>query len=332
MNRVRNAISFALVTILLVGASTARAEERADPYALPKECAVREGYIAVTGGRVWYQQVGAGDATPLLTLHGGPGFGHDYLQPIGRLCKERPVIFYDQLGSGKSDRPKDDRLWRIERFVAELGQVRAALGLKRVHLLGQSWGTMLLTDYMLTKPHGVASVIFSDPAISMTQWVKDAHRLRSELPTETQATLDRHEKLGSTNCYEYQAAVNEYYKRHVCRLAIYPEVAERAFAGIGESVYLTMNGPNEFSVTGNLKDYDRVGRLKEITQPSLFICGRYDEGTPEATEIYHRALPASELVVMENSSHMPMLEEPEKYLEVVREFIGKHDRAHSGRR
>jgi len=210
--------------------------------------------------------------------------------------------------------------------------VCAALGLKRVHLLGQSWGTMLLTDYMLTKPHGVASVIFSDPAISMTQWVKDAHRLRSELPPETQATLDRHEKLGSTNCYEYQAAVNEYYKRHVCRLAIYPEVAERAFAGIGESVYLTMNGPNEFSVTGNLKDYDRVGRLKEITQPSMFICGRYDEGTPEATEIYHRALPGSELVVMENSSHMPMLEEPEKYLEVVREFIGKHDRAHSGRR
>jgi proline iminopeptidase len=185
---------------------------------------------------------------------------------------------------------------------------------------------MLLTDYLLTKPDGVASVIFSDPAISMPQWVKDAQRLRSELPAATQATLDRHEKLGSTNCYEYQTAVNEYYKLHVCRLAVYPDVLERAFAGLGQSVYLTMNGPTEFSVTGNLKDYDRVARLKEITAPAMFICGRFDEGTPESTEMYHRAMPGSEFVVMEQSSHMPMLEEPAKYLSTVREFIGKHDR------
>ncbi|MDO8434971.1 MAG: proline iminopeptidase-family hydrolase [Candidatus Binatus sp.] len=331
MNRSRRAfigaVAIAVVVVVLKEVATSRAEEKGDPYALPKDCAVREGFVAVTGGRVWYQRVGSGDATPLLTLHGGPGFGHDYLQPLGRLCAERPVIFYDQLGSGKSDRPKDDNLWRVARFVEELGQVRAALGLKRVHILGQSWGTMLLTSYMLTKPDGVASVIFSDPAISMPQWVKDARRLRSELPAETQATLDRHEKLGSTNCYEYQAAVNEYYKRHVCRLAVYPEVLERAFAGLGQNVYLTMNGPTEFSVTGNLKDYDRVARLKEIAHPAMFICGRFDEGTPEATESYHRAMPGSEFVVMEKSSHMPMLEEPDRYIEVVREFIGKNDHA-----
>jgi proline iminopeptidase len=317
----------AVVALLCVNRGAAWAEDQPDPYALPKECPVSEGFVNVTGGRVWYQIVGTGNATPLVTLHGGPGFGHDYLQPLGRLCTERPVIFYDQLGSGKSGRPNDDKLWRVERFVEELGQLRAALGLKQVHLLGQSWGTMLLTDYMLTKPDGVVSVIFSDPAISMTQWVKDAQRLRSELPAETQATLDRHERLNSTNCYEYQAAVNEYYKRHVCRLAIYPDVLERAFAGIGQSVYLTMNGPTEFSVTGNLKDYDRVARLKEIPEPAMFICGRYDEGTPEATEMYHNAMPGSEYVVMENSSHMPMLEEPDKYLQVVREYLAKHDPA-----
>jgi proline iminopeptidase len=318
---------FAAAAVLIVTSAGSRAEEKADPYAIPKECAVREGFIPVEGGRVWYQVVGAGDATPLLLLHGGPGFAHDYLQPIGRLCKERPVIFYDQLGCGKSDRPKDKSLWRIERFVKELGQVRAALKLKSVHILGQSWGTMLLTDYMLTRPEGVESVIFSDPAISIPQFIKDNAKHRKELPPGIQQVLDRHEANGWTQCYEYQAAVNEYYKRHVCRLAVYPEPLERSLAGVGEDVYLTMNGPNEFSVTGNLKDYDRVARLKEIPEPAMFICGRYDETTPEATEIYHRAMPGSEMVVFENSAHTPMLEETDKYLATVRDFIAKHDRA-----
>lgn len=325
-----NTFAFAVigaVAMSLAISAGARAEEKTDPYAIPKECAVREGFIPVEGGRVWYQVVGIGDATPLLVLHGGPGFAHDYLEPIGRLCNTRPVVFYDQLGCGKSDRPKDKSLWRIDRFVKELGQVRAALKLSRVHILGQSWGTMLLTDYMLTKPAGVESVIFSDPAISIPQFVKDNAKHRKQLPAAVQEVLDRHEANGWTQCYEYQAAVNEYYKRHVCRLAVYPEPLERSLAGVGEDVYLTMNGLNEFSVTGNIKDYDRVSRLREIPEPALFICGRYDETTPEATEIYHHAMPGSEMVVFENSAHTPMLEETEKYLATVREFVGKHDRA-----
>src|SRR5262249_22582260 len=148
------------------------------------------------------------------------------------LCKERPVVFYDQLGCGKSDRPKDKSLWRVERFVDELAKVRAALKLDRVHILGQSWGTMLLTDYMLTQPKRVESVIFSDPAISMPQFVRDADRYRKALPRETLATLVRHEKIGSTECPEYQAAVLDYYRLHVCRLNPYPEQLERTFAGV----------------------------------------------------------------------------------------------------
>src|SRR5262249_10200477 len=111
---------------------------------------VREGKVAVEGGNVWYRIVGADKpGVPLLILHGGPGIPHDYLEPLDALANERPVVFYDQLGCGNSDRPKDKSLWTIEQFVDELAKVRAALKLDRVHILGHSWGTILAVEYML---------------------------------------------------------------------------------------------------------------------------------------------------------------------------------------
>src|SRR6266850_4943415 len=114
-----------------------------------------EGFIDVPGGRVWYRVVGKGHRTPLLLLHGGPGAPSYYLKPLAALGDERPVVFYDQLGCGRSDRPDDSTLWTIQRFIDELATVRKALNLKEVHILGTSWGTMLATDYMLMKPEGV---------------------------------------------------------------------------------------------------------------------------------------------------------------------------------
>src|SRR5580658_7720399 len=95
-----------------------------------------EGYVEVPGGRVWYRIAGADQpGTPLLRLHGGPGLPHDYLEPLEALAARRPVIFYDQLGCGRSDRPADDSLWTLDRFVEELAVVRDALGLERPHVL-----------------------------------------------------------------------------------------------------------------------------------------------------------------------------------------------------
>jgi proline iminopeptidase len=293
----------------------------ADNSKFPFGCPVKEGYVNVTGGRVWYEIVGAGAATPLITLHGGPGFTHDYLEPLGALCKERPVVFYDQLGSGKSDRPHDRSLWKIDRFVKELAELRSALGLKRAHVLGQSWGTVLLTDYALTQPDGVVSLIFSDPLCSFPEWAKDAATYRADLPAATRDVLDRHEKGGYTDCPEYQGAVLEYYKLHVCRLAVWPMALERAFAGHNDEIYVTMQGSNEFTVTGNLKDWDRTARLNEIKTPALYIAGRFDETSPRATALCHNALPGSEMVIFEKSAHLPIFEEPDKYLKVVRDFI-----------
>jgi len=215
----------------------------------------------------------------------------------------------------------------INRFVRELTQIRVALGLKQVHILGQSWGTMLLTDYMLTKPSGVSSVVLSDPTLSIPQFVRDAARYRAQLPSHLQAVLDRHERLGSTACPEYQGVVIEYYRRHICRLNPYPEPFERSYAGIGEDVYLAMNGPNEFTISGNLKSYDRTARLHEIKSPTLLLCGRYDEASPEATKIYHHAIPGSEMVIFEQSSHTPFLEETDRYLEVLGNFLHRVEAA-----
>src|SRR6185369_3105488 len=131
-----------------------------------------EGYVQVEGGRVWYRIVGSGTATPLLVLHGGPGMPSFYLKPLAALADERPVVFYDQLGAGHSERPNDAKLWRTERFIDELVRVRQALGLREIHLYGHSWGSMLATDYLLTHPTGIKSVIFAGPALSIPRWLK----------------------------------------------------------------------------------------------------------------------------------------------------------------
>ena len=119
-----------------------------------------EGRIDVDGHRVWYRRVGE-RGVPLLLLHGGPGAGHDYLEPLAGLAERRAVIFYDQLGCGRSDQPDDPSLWRIERFVREVDTVRAALGLDRVHILGQSWGGWLAIEYMLSAPKGVVGLVLA---------------------------------------------------------------------------------------------------------------------------------------------------------------------------
>jgi proline iminopeptidase len=149
---------------------------------------LKEGFIQVTGGKVWYRIVGADKkGIPLLTLHGGPGARHDYFEPLEALAVDRPVIFYDQLGCGNSDRPSDTTLWTVARFVEELEQVRESLHLEKVHLMGGSWGTMLAVEYMLRKkPDGVVSLILSGPYLSTPKWVADQQMWISQLPQNIQ--------------------------------------------------------------------------------------------------------------------------------------------------
>jgi proline iminopeptidase len=281
--------------------------------------------VEVPGGRVWYERVGSGDAVPLLALHGGPGFTHEYLRSLEALADTRPVVFYDQLGCGRSDRPRDPSLWTVERSVAELQAVRDALGLTRMHLLGHSWGSMLATEYALGRPAGILTLTLASPCISITRWIQDADRLKQGLPEEVQRTIDEHERIGSTACLEYAAATLVYYRRHVCRMNPWPLELEKAYAGVGNEVYETMWGPSEFTVTGPLRTFDRSDRLHEIDIPTLFTCGRYDEATPETVAWYQRQLPGAELAVFEESAHLAPLEERERYQAVVREWMAREE-------
>ena len=288
---------------------------------------LQEGYIPVTGGRVWHRVIGTGPGIPLLTLHGGPGANSGYLEPLVALADERPVILYDQLGGGQSDHPDNPALWVLDRFVEELTQVCARLGLTRFHLYGHSWGTMLATEYALNQPTGLLSLILSGPVLSAPRYVRDANALKRELPSEMQAAIEQHEAAGTTDAPEYQAASGEWLRRHACRNEAILDDILKAFGdpvtGINDQVYNTMQGPSEFSITGNLKDFDRSARLPEIKVPTLFTCGRYDECTPSATAWYHSLMPGSEMVIFENSAHMTHLEEPERYIQTVRDFLHK---------
>ncbi len=287
----------------------------------------REGMTDVPGGRVWYRIAGDRGGLPLLVLHGGPGFTSEYVRSLEDLAAERPVVFYDQLGCGRSERPDDPRLWTVERSVAELAAVRKALGLDRLHILGQSWGTMLATEYGLTQPGGITSFIMASPCISIPRWVQDARRLRQALPDDVNACIDRHEASGFTGCPEYQAAMLVYYRRHVCRLDPWPDELERAFATQGAPVYQTMWGPSEFTATGNLREFDRSSRLGELTVPTLWTCGRHDEATPETVAWYSSLQPGSELIVFEASSHLAHLEERRRYNQAVSAWLRKQEQA-----
>jgi proline-specific peptidase len=293
---------------------------------------ITEGFVPFRGYRTWYRIVGdvatpGPGKLPVLMLHGGPGVPHDYLESLEPLVETgRPVIFYDQIGCGNSDRPDNPNLWNVALFVEELGVIRRALGLDRIHLLGQSWGGMLAMEYALTKPSGIASLIIASSPASMPLWVAEANRLRDELPPAVQQTLLAHEAAGTTSDPAYHDAMMVFYRRHVCRMDPWPEYVDRAFARLGQQVYETMNGPSEFHVIGRFKDWDIRHRLGEITIPALITSGRYDELTPAQGEIVHTGIPGSQWVIFEQSSHMPHAEEQAHYLAVVDEFLSRVER------
>jgi proline-specific peptidases, Bacillus coagulans-type subfamily len=292
-----------------------------------------EQFIPFRGHRIWTGVAGSlaqSRGLPLLCLHGGPGVPHDQLAPITRLSEQgRAVIVYDQLGCGRSDHPHDPALWSVELFVEEVAAMRQALGLERIHLLGQSWGGMLALETVLRGASGIEGLVLADTPVSIPQWIGEADRLRSLLPPEVLEVLNRHEQAGTTDSPEYEQAMVTYYRRHVCRMDPWPPEMMSAFAALQQDpeVYNTLWGPNEFSCTGALRDWSVLERLGEITNPTLVLGGRFDEATPTITEATHRAITGSEWVIFEHSAHLPHLEEPERYLQVLQDFLCRHDPA-----
>lgn len=287
------------------------------------------GFIAVEGGRVAYEVHGTGTRTPLLVLHGGPGIPHDYLENLALLGDERPVVFYDQLGCGRSDRPDDPSLWTRERFAREVEAVRRALGLDEVVIYGHSWGTILAVDYLTgsagKRPTGVKGVILAGPALSIPRWIADAERLLATLPQGDADAIREGERTGQTSSEAYRSATRSFYERYVCRCQPWPEALDRAFAGTGEQVYAAMNGPAEFAITGSLRAVDVTPKLGDLGVAALYICGEYDEATPESTRAFAAMTPGSEVVVVAGASHVANYDRPVEYMAALRDWIARHD-------
>lgn len=278
------------------------------------------------GHAVWTRTVGGGSGLPLLLLHGGPGAGHDYLEPLEALASERAVIFYDQLGCGHSDRPGARALWTIERFADEVAEVRAALGLGRCHVLGQSWGGWLGIEYLLRRPEGLASVVLASTSASIPQFTAECRRLMGRLPPEMRDAIERHGARGELDHPAYRAAADAFYSRHVCRLPNWPDCMMRTVANLdGNPVYETINGPNEFTVIGNLRYWDRREALGGIEVPVLVTCGRHDELGPACAATLHEDIPGARIAIFEKSAHVAHIEEPDLYREVVSAFLAQHD-------
>ena len=284
-----------------------------------------EGYVEVEGGRVWYRRLGEGDALPVLLLHGGPGAAHDYMLPLAeRLSEHRPAIVYDQLGCGRADRPDDTSLWTVDRSVTEVDQVRAALGLDRCHLLGQSWGGWLAIDYMARGPVGVAGLVLASTSASIAQFVAGARRLIDALPEPHRTALQELGARGEYDHPDYRAAEQEFYRRHLCRMDPWPEALVRSSDQMeGNQVYATMNGPTEFDVIGLLREWDRTADLGRIRVPTLVTCGRYDEITPSCSETITRGIPDARMHVFEESAHCAHLEQADDYARIVEAFLSE---------
>ncbi len=282
-----------------------------------------EGFIDVTGGKVWCRIVGDGARTPLLVLHGGPGVSSNYLKPLEALGTDRIVIFYDQLGGGKSPGPSDTTLWTIEHFVEEISQVREALGLKEVHLYGHSWGTMLAVDYLLTRPTGVKSLVLASPFLSAPRGIHDADSLLGTLPDSLQTVIRHHEQERTTASPEYQSALMVYYGTYFARRQPWSDELNNAFAELNQALYGYMWGPSEFTVTGILSDYDQTNRLGEITTPTLLTAGQFDYCVPATIKYYQSLIPNSEVVILENCAHLTMQDDPVADIKVIRDFLNK---------
>jgi proline iminopeptidase len=283
-----------------------------------------QGRVAVPGGDVAYGIVGTGDRT-LLTVHGGPGVPSPYITSMADLAHDGlRVVFYDQLGCGRSDHPEDPSLWVMERFVEEVEAVRTALDLGRVDLWAQSFGGMVGQEYALAYPDALRTLTLASTICSAAFHRQELARLIEDFPPATAATLRHAHRTGDTTVPGYRDASAAFWNRHVCRLDPYPPELRQSTDETSLVVFSTMWGPDDVAMVGNLADWDVSDRIAAITTPTLITVGSYDELTPASSQMIAERIAGSELVMFHESSHHAFWEEREHYMQVAGDFLARH--------
>ncbi|MCI4368621.1 MAG: proline iminopeptidase-family hydrolase [Thermoplasmata archaeon] len=285
-----------------------------------------EGFVKVLGYRLFYRAFGNPGDPSVLGLHGGPGATHDYLLPLTDLTQDGfRVVLFDLLGCGRSEVPEDHSLFTLDHNVAEVEGMRSELGLGRVHLIGSSYGGLLALAYAIRWPAHLRSLVTVGGLANVAFAAAEMARLKEFLPAETQARMRKYEATGSFQDPEYLQAVGEFYRNFLCRLEPWPpelqhslEMTER------RPVYAQMNGPNEFTITGTIRDVDLTAELGRIRTPTLVLGGHFDEVTPKVAMQIESGIPGSRRVEFANSSHVPFWEERALFRSTVAAFLRAH--------
>lgn len=272
----------------------------------------------------------ASGKTPLVTLHGGPGFLGKGMTAIAGYAANagRSAITYDQIGCGASsalaDKPSD--FWQVSIFIEEFTQLIKKLGIAdNFALTGHSWGGLLAAEIAITQPQGLKALILSSPLGDTDTWVHEVKRLLNLMPKEISSVIIKHEEAGTTNTEEYLAAAFKFYDKHVCRVPMPPDVAAMFDEALASpNVYYSMWGPSELMCNGTLAGHIVTDRINQIIVPTLILSGKFDECTPKTAQAYHAGIKGSRWELLEESSHLSYVEEAAKYQRVMNEFLDMH--------
>ena len=291
---------------------------------------ITEGYMPFEGFKTYYRIVG--EATegkkPLVLLHGGPGSTHNYFEVLDKIAESgRQVIMYDQIGCGNSFVEGHPELFNADTWIKELIALREHLGLDEIHLLGQSWGGMQAIWYALEyKPKGIKSYILSSTLSSASIWEIEQKRRISYMDEDDQKALLDAVNTGDYSSKEYSDAL-EKFMRMYCAGEVTendPECLRRPKKS-GAEAYVVGWGHNEFSPSGTLAGYEFTDRLHEIEEPCLITSGAIDLCSPYIAKTMHDRIPNSKWELFQYSRHMPFVEENEKYMEVLNEWLEAND-------
>lgn len=298
--------------------------------------AIHEGYMPFLDYQTYWRVAGdvqgsiAAGKAPLLALHGGPGSTHNYMEILDAIAERtgRAVVSYDQLGCGNSYLEGHPELWRKETWVDELVAIREALGLSKVHLLGQSWGGMLEISYVIDcQPEGVRSLVLSSTLPSSQLWGQEQHRMARQLPADEYEALMRAEESGDFDDPAYLSAVDHYMELHCADLSFGDDAPEclRRPKRSGRESYVVAWGPNELMPQGTLRDWDYRDRLAEIGQPTLVVSGTDDLSTPLVAKTMFDGIPNARWELFAGCRHMCYVDDTPRYLAMLEEWLAEHD-------
>jgi proline iminopeptidase len=277
--------------------------------------------------KVWTKRFGNNPEIKILLLHGGPAMTHEYMECFESFFPKEGFEFYeyDQLGSYYSDQPKDSSLWTTERFVEEVEQVRKAIGADKTnfYVLGNSWGGILAMEYALKYQDNMKALIVANMMASAPEYGKYADEvLAKQMKPEILAEIKTIEAKGDFNNPRYmELLIPNFYREHLCRLEEWPDGFNRAMKHVNSEIYVMMQGPSEFGVSGRLIKWDIKNRLKEIKVPTLMIGARHDTMDPKAMEEQSKLVQKGRYLYCPDGSHLAMWDDQKVFMTGVINFI-----------